>query len=100
VGFQSLGVSIDTTTSGGRLVFNIFGALAEFERKLIQERTRAGLAAARARGRSIAHGSSYVGNIKSRRYSSKMNAATRNTNQQLNPNLTLSQVPHALANRP
>jgi DNA invertase Pin-like site-specific DNA recombinase len=51
VGFQSLQESIDTTTSGGRLVFYIFGALAEFERNLIQERTRAGLAAARARGR-------------------------------------------------
>jgi DNA invertase Pin-like site-specific DNA recombinase len=51
VGFQRLQESIDTTTSGGRLVFHIFGALAEFERNLIQERTRAGLAAARARGR-------------------------------------------------
>jgi DNA invertase Pin-like site-specific DNA recombinase len=51
VSFQSLQESIDTTTSGGRLVFHIFGALAEFERNLIQERTRAGLAAARARGR-------------------------------------------------
>ena len=52
VGFQSLQESIDTTTSGGRLVFHIFGALAEFERNLIQERTRAGLAAARARALS------------------------------------------------
>ena len=51
VGFHSLQESIDTTTSGGRLIFHIFGALAEFERNLIQERTRAGLAAARARGR-------------------------------------------------
>ncbi len=51
VGFQSLQESIDTTTSGGRLVFHLFGALAEFERQLIRERTRAGLAAARARGR-------------------------------------------------
>jgi DNA invertase Pin-like site-specific DNA recombinase len=51
VGFQSLQESIDTTTSGGRLVFHIFGALAEFERNLIQERTKAGLEAARARGR-------------------------------------------------
>ncbi len=51
IGFQSLTESIDTTTSGGRLIFHIFGALAEFERNLIQERTRAGLAAARARGR-------------------------------------------------
>ncbi len=52
IGFQSLQESIDTTTSGGKLVFHIFGALAEFERNLIQERTYAGLAAARARGRT------------------------------------------------
>lgn len=51
IGFQSLQESIDTTTPGGKLVFHIFGALAEFERNLISERTRAGLAAARARGR-------------------------------------------------
>lgn len=51
VGFQSLQESIDTTTPGGRLVFHIFGALAEFERNLISERTRAGLDAARSRGR-------------------------------------------------
>jgi DNA invertase Pin-like site-specific DNA recombinase len=51
VGFRSLQESIDTTTSGGRLIFHVFGALAEFERNLIQERTQAGLAAARARGR-------------------------------------------------
>src|SRR6266478_3779955 len=51
IGFKSLTESIDTTTSGGKLIFHIFGALAEFERDLIRERTRAGLAAARARGR-------------------------------------------------
>ena len=51
VGFRSLTESIDTTTTGGRLVFHIFAALAEFERSIIQERTRAGLDAARARGR-------------------------------------------------
>ena len=51
IGFRSLQESIDTTTSGGRLIFHIFGALAEFERNLIRERTKAGLAAARARGR-------------------------------------------------
>jgi DNA invertase Pin-like site-specific DNA recombinase len=51
IGFQSLQESIDTTTSGGKLVFHIFAALAEFERNLIRERTKAGLAAARARGR-------------------------------------------------
>src|SRR5690349_21158711 len=51
IGFKSLTEQIDTTTSGGKLVFHVFGALAEFERELIQERTHAGLAAARARGR-------------------------------------------------
>lgn len=51
IGFRSLSEQIDTTTSGGKLIFHIFGALAEFERELIRERTRAGLAAARARGR-------------------------------------------------
>ena len=51
VGFRSLQESMDTTTSGGRLIFHVFGALAEFERSLIRERTRAGLVAARARGR-------------------------------------------------
>jgi DNA invertase Pin-like site-specific DNA recombinase len=52
IGFKSLTESIDTTTSGGKLVFHIFGALAEFEREIIRERTNAGLASARARGRS------------------------------------------------
>jgi len=51
VGFKSLTEGMDTTTSGGKLVFSIFGALAEFERSLIRERTMAGLAAARSRGR-------------------------------------------------
>lgn len=51
IGFKSLQESIDTTTSDGKLVFHIFGALAEFERDIIRERTNAGLQAARARGR-------------------------------------------------
>ena len=51
VGFKSITEAIDTTTSGGKLVFHMFGALAEFERELIRERTKAGLEAARARGR-------------------------------------------------
>jgi DNA invertase Pin-like site-specific DNA recombinase len=51
VGFRSLQEALDTTTSGGRLVFHVFAALAEFERDLIRERTQAGLKAARARGR-------------------------------------------------
>ncbi len=51
IGFVSLQDGFDTTTNGGKLFFHIFGALAEFERSLIQERTKAGLEAARARGR-------------------------------------------------
>lgn len=51
VAFISLTENIDTSTPGGRLVFHLFGALAEFERDIIRERTTAGLAAARARGR-------------------------------------------------
>lgn len=51
VGFKSLQDNIDTTTPGGKLLFHILGSLAEFERDLIRERTNAGLAAARARGR-------------------------------------------------
>ena len=51
VGFRSLQEAIDTTTSGGKFVFHVFASLAEFERDIIQERTKAGLSAARARGR-------------------------------------------------
>jgi DNA invertase Pin-like site-specific DNA recombinase len=51
IGFRSLTEQIDTTTSGGKLIFHIFGALAEFERDLIKERTQAGLQSARVRGK-------------------------------------------------
>jgi DNA invertase Pin-like site-specific DNA recombinase len=51
IGFQSLTEKIDTTTAGGRLIFHLFGALAEFERELIKERVQSGLKSARARGR-------------------------------------------------
>ena len=54
IGFRSLTEAIDTTTSGGKLVFHIFAALAEFERSVIRARTLAGLQAARARGRPAA----------------------------------------------
>jgi DNA invertase Pin-like site-specific DNA recombinase len=51
IGFESLQEKIETTSASGKLVFHVFAALAEFERNLISERTRAGLKAARARGR-------------------------------------------------
>lgn len=51
IGFKSIQENLDTTTSAGKMVFHIIGALAEFERDIIRERTRAGLVAARARGR-------------------------------------------------
>lgn len=53
VGFRSLSEAIDTTSSSGRLLFHIMGALAEFERSLIVERTRAGLASAKRRGKKL-----------------------------------------------
>jgi DNA invertase Pin-like site-specific DNA recombinase len=52
IGFRKLTEALDTTTAQGRLVFHMFGALAEFERSLIRERTQAGLAAARRPGRT------------------------------------------------
>jgi DNA invertase Pin-like site-specific DNA recombinase len=52
IGFKSLQESMDTTTPGGKLIFHVFAALAEFERGVIRERTQAGLTAARARGRN------------------------------------------------
>lgn len=52
IGFKSLSENIDTSIAGGKLIFHIFGAVAEFERDLIRDRTKAGLAAARARGRA------------------------------------------------
>ncbi len=56
IGFRSLTEQIDTTTPGGKLVFHVFGALAEFERDLIRERTIAGLTAGRGGGRKAARG--------------------------------------------
>jgi DNA invertase Pin-like site-specific DNA recombinase len=53
IGFQSLTDGIDTATSGGKLVFHIMGALAEFERDLIRERTKAGMNAAKKRGKHL-----------------------------------------------
>ena len=62
IGFKSLTENIDTTTSGGKLIFHIFGALAEFERNLIKERTLAGLTAARARGKKGGRPKTLIGN--------------------------------------
>lgn len=85
IGFKSLQEQIDTTTAGGQLIFHIFGALAEFERALIRERTQAGLAAARARGR--------VGGRPQRLSQAQIRMA-----QQLlaNPDMTTQQVADAL----
>ncbi len=69
IGFRSLSEDLNTTTPGGRLVFHIFGAIAEFERDLIRERTRAGLDAARRRGR--------VGGRPRKMTDEKLNAARR-----------------------
>ena len=52
-GFRSITESIDTTTAGGKLVFHVIGAIAEFERSLISERTKAGMKAARRRGKAV-----------------------------------------------
>lgn len=54
VGLKSLQENIDTTTSGGKLIFHVFGALAQFEAEVIRERTNAGLEVARARGKVAA----------------------------------------------
>jgi DNA invertase Pin-like site-specific DNA recombinase len=61
IGFVSLNESIDTTTPGGRLIFHVFGALAEFERELIRERTNAGLKSARERGVKLGRRKALVG---------------------------------------
>lgn len=61
IGFVSLTESIDTTTPGGRLIFHVFGALAEFERELIRERTNAGLKSAKARGIKLGRPKALVG---------------------------------------
>jgi DNA invertase Pin-like site-specific DNA recombinase len=72
IGFKSLTESIDTTTSGGKLIFHIFGALAEFERDIIRERTNAGLIAARARGKKGGRPRSPLSEEKKLRMAKKM----------------------------
>jgi DNA invertase Pin-like site-specific DNA recombinase len=76
IGFKT--ENIDTTTSGGKLVFHIFGALAEFERELIRERTMAGLAAERARGRLGGHPKSPLDDPKKRALAQSLYGEPRN----------------------
>ncbi len=85
VGFRSLWENIDTTTAGGRLVFHLFGALAQFEREIIRDRTLAGLAAARARGRQGGRPSKLT--AEQRRQARKMYDARE---------LTVEQIGHVL----
>lgn len=77
VGLKSLQESIDTTSSGGQLIFHMFGALAEFERNLIRERTHAGLTAARARGRM--GGRKKVLDLKQRRHAVELYRSKKHT---------------------
>lgn len=62
VGFQSLSENIDTATAGGKLFFHMMGALAEFERDLISERTKAGMKAAKMRGKHVGRPQAMTGN--------------------------------------
>ena len=66
IAFKSITENIDTSTSGGKLIFHIFGSLAEFERNIIRERTRAGLNSARARGRTGGRPKTATSNEKSK----------------------------------
>src|SRR3712207_7847769 len=68
IGLRSLTESLDTTTSGGKLVFHLFAALAEFERSVIRERTRSGLQAARRRGRLGGRSEEHTSELQSRQY--------------------------------
>jgi DNA invertase Pin-like site-specific DNA recombinase len=79
IGFKSLTENIDTTTSGGKLIFHIFGALAEFERDLIRERTNAGLTAARARGKRGGRPKSPISDEKKFQIAKKMYADKENS---------------------
>lgn len=84
IGFVSLTEHIDTTTPGGRLYFHLMGALAEFERDLIRERTLAGLASARARGR-LGGRKRVISNGKEKQIQMLME----------NPNMTISEIVEA-----
>jgi len=90
VGFRSLRESIDTTTAGGRLVFHLFGALAQFEREIIRDRTVAGLTAARARGRVGGRPSKL--SVEQRRQARKMYDARELTVEQIGAVLGVSRT--------
>jgi len=90
VGFRSLRESIDTTTAGGRLVFHLFGALAQFEREIIRDRTVAGLTAARARGR--VGGRPFKLSVEQRRQARKMDDARELTVEQIGAVLGVSRT--------
>ncbi len=90
VGFRSLQENIDTTTAGGRLVFHLFGALAQFEREIIRDRTVAGLSAARARGR--VGGRPYKLSVEQRRQARKMYDARELTVEQIGTVLGVSRT--------
>ncbi len=89
-GFRSLRESIDTTTAGGRLVFHLFGALAQFEREIIRDRTVAELAAARARGR--VGGRPFKLSVEQRRQARKMYDARELTVEQIGAVLGVSRT--------
>ncbi len=90
VGFRSLRESIDTTTAGGRLVFHLFGALAQFEREIIRDRTVAGLTAARARGR--VGGRPFKLSVEQRRQARRMYDARELTVEQIGAVLGVSRT--------
>jgi DNA invertase Pin-like site-specific DNA recombinase len=100
VAFRSLRENIDTTTAGGRLVFHLFGALAQFEREIIRDRTVAGLTAARARGRVGGRPSKL--SVEQRRQARKMYDERELTVEQIGRVLGVSRtsVYRALADRP
>ena len=81
IGFQSLTEALDTTTPGGRLIFHIMGALAQFERDIIRERTQAGLAAGRARGRLGGRPKLMVGSEKYNKFKSLITTRDPETNK-------------------
>jgi DNA invertase Pin-like site-specific DNA recombinase len=98
LGFRSVTNGVDTTTSSGRLVFHIFGAIAECARQLVRERTQAGLSVARARGRN--GGRRTVMTEHKLRVAREMPAAGRHTMQEIADTIGVISTPPAHARRP